>query len=77
MEKRGKNLLMITGIIVVAGTIYLARQKQTGGPRQAWNALFNGAVLTTTILGAISLYILVGWESFFRRFHELLFPAGT
>jgi integral membrane protein (TIGR01906 family) len=72
-----RSISWITGIIVIAGTIYLASQKQSNGPRRAWNALFNGAVLTTLILGAISLYILVGWESFFIRFHELLFPPGT
>lgn len=67
----------ITGLIVVLGTVYLSSQKADGGTRLAWNALFSGAVFTGAILGVITLYILVGWDSFFTRFHELLFPPGT
>lgn len=66
----------ITGAIVIGGAAGLASRKEAG----AWVALeglLNGSFLTTGILAAISLYILVGWQSFFTRFHQLLFPPGT
>ena len=64
-----------TGAVVVGGTVLLAWREETRPA--AWRGLLNGAVVTVVILGAISAYILIGWESFFTRFHELLFPAGT
>jgi integral membrane protein (TIGR01906 family) len=65
----------ITGVVVVGGTVWLAWRKETR--RAAWQGLLNGSVVTVVILGAISAYILIGWDSFFTQFHELLFPAGT
>jgi integral membrane protein (TIGR01906 family) len=64
-----------TGVVVVGGTVLLAWREETRPA--AWRGLLNGAAVTVVILGAISAYILIGWESFFTRFHELLFPAGT
>ncbi len=64
-----------TGVIVIGGTLVLVWRSNTRGA--AWNGLFNGAVLTAGILAGISAYILVGWRSFFTRFHELLFPPGS
>ncbi len=34
-------------------------------------------MLTGAILAAILAYIVIGWDSFFTRFHQLLFPAGS
>jgi integral membrane protein (TIGR01906 family) len=65
----------ITGAVVVGGTVVLAWRQ--GTRPAAWRGLLNGAVVTVVILGAISLYILMAWDSFFTQFHELLFPAGT
>lgn len=64
-----------TGAVVIGGTVWLAWWQETRPV--AWRGLLNGAVVTVVILGAISAYILIGWDSFFTRFHELLFPAGT
>jgi integral membrane protein (TIGR01906 family) len=64
-----------TGVIIVGGTVLLAWREETRPA--AWQGLLNGATVTVVILGAISAYILIGWDSFFTRFHELLFPAGT
>ncbi len=66
---------IVAGVIVVGGTAVLAGRK--GSRPIAWAGLWHGAVLTAAILGAISAYILLAWDSFFTRFHELLFPAGT
>ena len=67
----------VTGVIVVGGTAVRAWRPEANDRTAAWRGLFNGAALTAVILGAISLYILVGWDSFFTRFHQLLFPPGT
>lgn len=63
------------GIIILAGVFTLARRPESRPA--AWQGLWNGAVLTAVILGAILAYIVIGWDSFFTRFHELLFPAGS
>ncbi len=65
------------GVVVVLGTSLLYNRIGPDGRRMSWSALLNGAILTAGILAAISTYILVGWETFFTRFHELLFPPGT
>jgi len=69
------RVMWVTGVIVVAGTVALAWRPESRSI--AWSGLFNGAVLTTAILAAILAYILIGWDSFFTRFHQLLFPAGS
>jgi integral membrane protein (TIGR01906 family) len=71
------RVMWVTGAIVVAGTVALAWRSDASSRPKAWSGLFNGAVLTTTILAAILAYILIGWDSFFTRFHQLLFPAGS
>jgi integral membrane protein (TIGR01906 family) len=63
------------GAIVLLGVLALARRRETRPA--AWRGLFNGAVLTAAILVAILAYILIGWDSFFTRFHQLLFPPGS
>jgi integral membrane protein (TIGR01906 family) len=70
-----RTVSWVTGAVVVGGTALSASRKKSR--RAAWQGLLNGAVVTVVILGAISAYILIDWGSFFTRFHELLFPAGT
>jgi uncharacterized membrane protein len=70
-----RTVAWIAGAVVIGGTILLAWRRETRPT--AWRGLLNGAVVTVLVLGAISAYILIGWDSFFTRFHELLFPAGT
>jgi len=69
------RMMWAAAAVVVLGTAALAWREQTRPA--AWQGLFNGAVLTGVILAAILAYILIGWDSFFTRFHELLFPPGT
>jgi len=66
---------IVTGVIVAGGVAWLARREETRSA--ALQALTRGAYVTAGILGAICAYILIGWDSFFTRFHELLFPPGT
>jgi len=70
-----RRVAWVTGVIALGGTALLAWRPETRPA--AWNGLFNGAVLTAVMLGAILLYLVVGWRSLFTRFHELLFPAGS
>jgi integral membrane protein (TIGR01906 family) len=63
------------GIVILAGILILAWRPESRPA--AWRGLWNGAVLTGVILAAILAYILIGWDSFFTRFHQLLFPAGS
>jgi integral membrane protein (TIGR01906 family) len=69
------RMMWAAGAIVVLGTAVLAWRPRTRPA--AWQGLFNGSILTGLILAAILAYILIGWNSFFTRFHELLFPPGT
>lgn len=43
----------------------------------AFRALFQGGLLTMSVLLAIGLFILLAWGTFFVQFHELLFPPDT
>lgn len=36
-----------------------------------------GGALTMAVLLGIGLFLIVGWNTFFVAFHDLLFPAGT
>lgn len=69
------QVMWIAGFTLVLLTVLLAWRPESRPV--AWRGLFNGAVLTILILGAILAYILIGWDSFFTRFHELLFPPGS
>jgi integral membrane protein (TIGR01906 family) len=69
------RMMWAAGAIAVLGTVALAWRPRTRPA--AWQGLVNGAILTGIILAAILAYILIGWDSFFTRFHELLFPPGT
>ncbi len=69
------RLMWAAAALVVLGTGVLAWRPQTRPA--AWQGLLNGAILTGIILAAVLAYILIGWNSFFTRFHELLFPPGS
>lgn len=69
------QVMWIAGFTLVLLTVLLAWRPESRPA--AWRGLFNGAMLTILILGAILAYILIGWDSFFTRFHELLFPPGS
>ena len=63
------------GAMVVVGTVLLTWRPDSRP--EAWRGLYNGALLTAGVLGAILAYILIGWRSIFTRFHELLFPPDS
>lgn len=69
------RVVWVTGVIVLGGLAFLLLQ--SGTRSQAYQAIWSGGIATTVLLIAIGLFILVGWDTFFVQFHELLFPAGT
>jgi integral membrane protein (TIGR01906 family) len=40
-------------------------------------ALFSGGLLTVALLGGLTVFVLVGWRTFFIGFHEVFFPQGN
>ncbi|GAB4164458.1 MAG: TIGR01906 family membrane protein [Candidatus Promineifilaceae bacterium] len=45
--------------------------------RRLYAGMLWGGALTMAILLGIGLFLIVGWNTFFVAFHDLLFPAGT
>jgi integral membrane protein (TIGR01906 family) len=66
---------LFLGILVIGGlTLFFARRHSEP---LAWLALWRGGLFTLAIVAAIGLFMLLAWDSFFVRFHELLFPPDT
>jgi len=70
-----KRVVWITGIIVVVGLAFLLLRPETR--LLGWRTLMHAGLATVIALAAIAVFILVGWNTFFVQFHQLLFPAGT
>ena len=67
--------LEIAGIIVLGGLAIILFNANTRP--LSYEALLRGGMFTTILLVGIALFILIGWNTFFITFHELLFPPGT
>ena len=66
----------IVGAIILCSGIGVLSTK--GPPyRRISAALMNGALLTLGLLGAVGLYMVVGWQSFFTFFHRIFFEGET
>jgi integral membrane protein (TIGR01906 family) len=62
-------------VIVVGGLAALLWKPATR--LIGYKAIFRGGLLTSAILFAIAMFILLAWSVFFVQFHELLFPPGS
>lgn len=62
------------GIFIVVALFVLWRASLLA---VAWTALFNGAVLTLVIFGAIGLFALVAFDAFFVLFHRIFFVGDS
>lgn len=60
-------------LVAVAAGVYLARRHH-GALRRA---LFSGAVLTLTLILALTAAAVLAWEAFFAQVHAVFFAAGT
>jgi hypothetical protein len=47
------------------------------GQRTLWTALIRGATLTLVLLGALGVWMLLGFNRFFTAFHNVFFEPGT
>jgi len=65
----------VTGAIVLVGLAFLLARPATR--LEGYRAIFGGGLATTAVLLVVGLFILIGWNTFFVQFHELLFPPGT
>jgi integral membrane protein (TIGR01906 family) len=70
-----KRAFRVLALVVVAGLAYLLSRadRRTHGYR----ALFYGGVVTTGILLAMLILMLVAWNAVFTQFHNLFFDPGT
>ena len=68
-----RQLTSILGVVVIGGLGLLLWQARP----QALRALRDGGLFGSGLLLVLALFIGVGWEVFFVRFHELLFPPDS
>lgn len=69
------RLNWITAVIVLGGLVLLFARPETRP--YGFKALLYGGIATVATLIGIAAFILIGWDTFFVLFHELLFPPGT
>ncbi len=66
---------IVNGILVLASVIILWKTPQTR--RHLQRGLFNGSLLTLSIIGAIIFVAIISWQTFFNNFHSTFFASGT
>lgn len=66
-------VVLALGFVVVGYILW--RDKQTRV--EFWQGLFNGAVLTISIIIFIIVFALTAWDAFFTSFHTLFFEQDT
>ncbi len=66
---------LLSGIVVVGGLILLLARRATR--RDGYDALYAGGLLTSGLLLALVLFVLLSWRTFFITFHDVFFPPGT
>jgi len=70
-----QQVFKVVGIFALAGIIYLLARAETR--IEAYKAIMYGGTLTTAILLAMVILILIAWSFVFVQFHQLLFPPDT
>jgi integral membrane protein (TIGR01906 family) len=69
------RVLALAAAIVVVGLAILLVPRRTRAEGHA--AIFGGGLLTTGLLTALILLVLLSWNWFFVAFHGVFFDAGT
>lgn len=69
------RLLPVAGAIVIGGLLLLLISRYTR--RDAYAALFMGGLISTLLLLATILFVLLSWRTFFITLHDVFFPPGT
>jgi integral membrane protein (TIGR01906 family) len=63
------------GLLILGGTVALAVSLHAR--RRAPLALLGGGLLTMGLVAAVGLLMLLGWDTFFTGFHQILFSPGS
>ena len=69
------RILPVAGLIVIGGSLLLLIPKPTR--RDGYAAIFIGGLISTGLLVAVILFVLLSWRTFFITFHDVFFPPGT
>jgi integral membrane protein (TIGR01906 family) len=69
------RLLPVAGVIVVGGLLLLLIPR--GTRPDGYAALFVGGLISTMLLLAAILFVLLSWRTFFITLHDVFFPPGT
>lgn len=69
------RLLPVAGGIVIGGLLLLLISRYTR--RDGYAALFMGGLISTLLLLATILFVLLSWRTFFITLHDVFFPPGT
>jgi integral membrane protein (TIGR01906 family) len=69
------RLNSLAAFMVAAGLVFLFVWPETRP--QAYKALMHGGIATVVVLLSIAAFIFLGWDIFFRLFHEVLFPPDS
>lgn len=69
------RVLVVAAVIVVGGLLLLLLRRETR--RDGYAALFMGGLISTILLVATILFVLLSWRTFFVALHNVFFPPGT
>ncbi len=64
-------------VLALLALLALLMTRSASGRAALRTGLFGGAALTLGLLAALAAGVLLAWETFFTRFHELFFANGT
>ncbi|MHB8629435.1 MAG: TIGR01906 family membrane protein [Aggregatilineales bacterium] len=64
-------------VVAVLALLSLLMGRSAAGRAALRSGLFRGAALTLGLLVALAAGVLLAWDTFFTRFHELFFANGT
>lgn len=66
-------MVLFLGLVAVGYSLWRGEQTRV----EFWQGLFNGAVLTISIIIFIIVFALTAWDAFFTSFHTLFFEQDT
>ena len=69
--------LVLLGSLLITVSLGLAVWRVPHLRERVQMGLFQGAILTLSVIGAIVILSIVAWDLFFTGFHEIFFESGT
>ena len=74
MDQLWRVLAIVAGVVTIGLAILLIPRRTRA---EGYAAIFGGGLLTTGLLTALILLVLLAWNWFFIAFHGVFFDAGT